>query len=112
MHKYLRIASHMSARGNLLRYYRFGAVGVRRDGTVVYSWNSAVATPTPSCHAEARLCRKLDKGSTVYVVRTRRDNGKMTMAKPCKHCERLMRIRGIRRVEYSISENEFGVLEF
>jgi hypothetical protein len=112
MHKYLKIASHLSVRGSLVRRYRIGAVGVRRDGTLVYSWNSAVETPTPEGHAEAKLCRKLDWGSTVYVARTRKEDGRLAMAKPCKDCERLMRRRGIRRVEYSINDNEFGVLEF
>ncbi len=102
----------MSVKGSLARTYRIGCVGRRRDGTLVYAWNSAVETPTPEGHAEAKLCRKLDWGSTVYVARTRKADGKMAMAKPCANCERLLRQRGIRRVEYSISENEFGVLEF
>jgi cytidine deaminase len=112
MHKYLRIASHISIKGSDLRRYRVGAVGVRRDGTVVYAWNGSVEIPTPCMHAEARLVKKLDYGSVVYVARTRKDDGKMAIAKPCKDCERVMRRRGVRRCEYSINDNEFGVLEF
>lgn len=112
MHRYLRIASHISVRGSDIRRYRVGAVGIRRDGTVVYAWNGSVEVPTPCMHAEARLVKKLDWGSTVYVARTRKDNGKMAMAKPCKDCERVLRQRGIKRVEYTINEHEYGVLEF
>lgn len=112
MHKYLRIASHISVKGSDLRRYRVGAVGVRTDGTLVYAWNGAVEVPTPHMHAEARLVKKLDWGSTVYVARTRKDDGTLAMAKPCKDCERVLRRRGIKRVEYSINEHEFGVMEF
>ena len=116
MHRYITIASHISSKGNRLRRAFVGAVGKRSDGAVVQSWNGSSAGTTydrcPSAHAEARLARKLDAGSVVYVARVRRDNGKLAMAKPCAHCERILRNRGIRRVEYSINEHEFGVLEF
>jgi deoxycytidylate deaminase len=116
MHKYLRIASHISVKGNRLRRALVGAVGQRSDGTIVQAWNGSSAGTTydrcPSAHAEARLLRKLDAGSTVYVARTRKEDGKLAIAKPCKDCERLMRHRGVKRVEYSINDNEYGVLEF
>lgn len=116
MHRYLRIASHISSRGNKHRKAFIGAVGRRSDGAVVMSWNGSSAGTTidrcPNAHAEARLARKLDFGSVVYVARVRRDDGRMVMAKPCAHCERTLRNRGVIRVEYSISENEFGVMEF
>jgi hypothetical protein len=116
MHKYLRIASHISCKGNLHRKALVGAVGRRSDGTLVQSWNGSSAGTTfercPPAHAEARLARKLDVGSVVYVARTRKEDGKLAMAKPCKDCERVMRQRGIKRVEYTINEHEYGVLEF
>ncbi len=112
MHKYLRIASHLTLRGSKKRKAFVAAVGKRRDGTIVVAWNGQAEDRKPSAHAEARLARKLDHGSVVYVARTRRDDGRMAMSKPCVHCENTLRNRGVRRVEYTISDNEFGVLEF
>lgn len=112
MHKYLRIASHISAKGNPKRKAHIGCVGIRNDGVIVQSWNGCATDVCPTAHAEARLARKLDVGSVVYVARVRRDNGKMAMAKPCRGCERYLRSKGIAKVIYTISENEYGVLEF
>lgn len=112
MHKYLRMASRVSIKGNWCRKAHIGAVGIRRDGTIVQSWNGSATDVMPMAHAEARLAKKLDAGSVVYVARVRRDNGKLAMSKPCAHCERILRNRGISRVTYTINENEYGVLEF
>lgn len=116
MHKYLRIASHIALKGNVHRKSYIGSVGIRRDGTMVMAWNGSSAGTTidrcPPAHAEARLARKLDWGSTVYVARTRKDDGRLAMAKPCRTCELALRRKGVKRVEYSISEHEYGVLEF
>ena len=112
MHKYLRIASHLTVRGNKKRKAYIACVGVRRDGTVVQSWNGCSTDVCPPAHAEARLARKLDVGSIVYVARTRRDDGRLAMAKPCPNCERVLRNRGVSKVIYSIAENEWGTLEF
>lgn len=112
MLKYLRIASHISIKGNRRRHAFLGAVGIRSDGTQVESYNGCAEKKTPAIHAEARLVKKLDRGSTVYVSRTRRDNGAIALAKPCKNCQNAMRHRGIKKVFYSISENEYGTIEF
>lgn len=63
-------------------------------------------------HAEARLVRKLDHGSTVYVARTRRDDGRIAIAKPCPRCEASLKHRGVLKCYYTINENEWGCLEF
>jgi hypothetical protein len=110
------MASRVSIKGNWRRKSHVGAIGIRTDGTVVQAWNGSPGGTTyercPSAHAEARLVRKLDAGSIVYVARVRKEDGKMALSKPCKDCERVLRRRGIKRVEYSINEHEFGVLEF
>jgi len=111
MLKYLRIASHVSVKGNQYRRAYLGAIGVRSDGTVVQSYNGSSFERAPDAHAEARLSRKLDHGSTVYVARTRRDNGKIAMAKPCKMCQAVMRNRGITKVFYTINESSWGTIE-
>lgn len=104
-------------KGNKKRKAWVGAVGVRhRDGVIVYASNGSPGGITvdrcPSAHAEAKLCRKLDFGATVYVARIRRDDGRLAMAKPCANCERLLRNKNVSKVFYTIAEGEFGVLEF
>lgn len=91
------------------RKYRLGAVGVRSDGAIVTANNLSCRKPTPYAHAEARLVRKLDFGSTVFVVRIQRD-GSVVNAKPCKDCEIAMRLRGVEVCYYTISTTEYGVL--
>lgn len=112
MHRYLKQAALVATRGSKLRHYLVGAVGVRRDGAVVQSYNGTGRDKCPSGHAEARLCRKLDTGAVVYVARVGRGNGKMAMARPCAGCERALRLKGVSRVVYSICDREYGVMEF
>lgn len=112
MHKYLRIASHVSVKGSPFRRAYVGVIGVRADGKIVSSFNGCAGNRYAPAHAEARLSRKLDVGSIVYVARTRRDNGVISMARPCKNCYMVMKHRGVAKVIYTISENEWGVIEF
>lgn len=94
------------------RSYIFGAVAKRRDGTLVFSRNIPNCEKNWHCHAEARISRKLDIGAIVYVVRVSRETGKLICSRPCQHCEKALRQAGVRRCLYSISETEYGVLEF
>lgn len=91
--------------------YRFGGIGVRADGAVVKSRNGSGLGPVPEHHCEARLCRKLTPGSTVYVARVSRA-GDWALARPCANCERLLRNRGVARCYYTIAPDEYGVLVF
>lgn len=91
------------------RRYRIGALGVRKDGTTVFSQNGPALDKCPRIHAEFRLSEKLDVGSRVWVARLAA-NGELAMAKPCRNCERILRIRGVYRVIYSVAPNEFGVI--
>jgi tRNA(Arg) A34 adenosine deaminase TadA len=88
--------------------YLLAAVIQRKDGAIVVSANSLSHLPTPSGHAEARAIRKADVGSTLYVARVTRD-GEWAMSKPCKHCQALIRNRGIKKVYYTIGPGEYGV---
>jgi len=94
------------------RQWLLGAVGIRSDGAIVYAQNGNVAIPTRSAHAEYRLGKKLDKGSMVYVSRIRRDTNQFGLAKPCANCEKFLRSKGVKKVYYTISENEYGVMNF
>jgi tRNA(Arg) A34 adenosine deaminase TadA len=94
------------------RNYIFGAVAVRSDGTMVFSRNIPNYNHNHRCHAETRITRKCDIGATVWVVRVARDTGFLMNARPCRECEKVMRMAGIRRCWYSITEIEYGVLNF
>lgn len=89
--------------------FRLGAVGLRSDGKLVASFNGAPKEPEWKHHSETRLARKLTPNSTVAVVRILAD-GTWALAKPCNSCETCLRRVGVKRVYYSISLNEFGVL--
>ncbi len=93
------------------RQYWIGAVGIRKDGATVTSNNVPCRLQEPAAHAEYRLCRKLDRGAIVFVVRVKRSGG-LALARPCKSCREIMRVRGVRKCYYSISNNEYGVLTY
>lgn len=97
------------------RLFLLGAVGVRNDGTVVFSRNGAVRTDTPrafpAAHAETRLLRKMDRGGIVYVARVSKIDGRMLMARPCKDCMAVLKAHKIRKIYYSISEIEYGTTD-
>jgi deoxycytidylate deaminase len=54
------------------------------------------------CHAEMLLAEKIDtsRDSEINVARFKRD-GSVTMAKPCRFCQRFLQVRGIKRVNYT-----------
>jgi deoxycytidylate deaminase len=93
------------------RHFRVGSIAVRGDGAIVRSCNGAPKFPTPAHHSEGRLCRKLDRGATVFVARTTKD-GIWAMSKPCKDCERALRRAHVKRVYYTIGPSEYGCVIF
>ena len=104
-------ASYARADEDPRKAYRFGGIAVRADGVAVRSRNGSAQGPVPEHHCEARLCRKLTPGSTVYVARVSR-LGDWALARPCGNCERLMRNRGVLRCYYTIAPDEYGVMVF
>jgi len=88
------------------RNYLLGAIGVR-----VKSKNIAATDCVPDHHAEARLSRKLTPKSTVWVARVTRKNGSWAMARPCRNCENKLRAIGVKRIVYTISPGEWGVID-
>lgn len=106
---YLALAAKFAPRSDV-RQYRLAALGLRSDGAIVMSRNGPSLDEAAMCHAEARLCRKLDRGATLFVTRILGD-GSWALARPCAGC--LVRLRGKRvaRVFYSIGPGEWGCLE-
>lgn len=91
------------------RRFCLGAIGLRSDGVLVAAINGNPKEPTPQHHAEFRLCRKLTKGSIVWVSRTLAD-GTISLAKPCFSCMQKLKSCGVSECYYSISRYEYGVL--
>jgi deoxycytidylate deaminase len=77
---------------------------------IVTANNIACREVQAEAHAEARLVRKLNHGSDIYVARVLRD-GTVATARPCPKCQKAMRNRGINRVFYTISDSEWGCLQ-
>ncbi len=88
------------------------AVGIRNDGTIVSSFNGCGNHPIAFGHAEARLCRKLDYGATVYVARFNFGTESLALAKPCQNCQRMLIRKKVKRVYYSDGPNSFSILDF
>jgi len=90
--------------------FRLAAVGIRgEDGVIVSSYNGAPSEPEWKHHAESRLCMKLTPDSVVAVVRVHAD-GTWALGKPCDGCQKCLHRRGVKRVYYTISPGEFGVM--
>lgn len=107
--KLLEKAAMVAITGSRSRDYWLGAVAKRKDGAVVSATNLNTQLPKPSAHAEARVLRKADWGSILYVARILRQTGEWAMARPCVHCQALIRHRGVKKVYYTIGPNEYGV---
>jgi deoxycytidylate deaminase len=100
--KYFDIAELVARRKDDKRTYFHGAVGIRKDGTIVASCNGNPKEPQPKHHAEARVLRKLGRGGKLYVVRTLAD-GTWANSKPCARCQKLIRAKGVKVCYYSLS---------
>jgi len=88
------------------KQFLLGCIAERQDGVLVKSTNAKVRTPEASGHAEARSLRKAGFGATLWVARVLRD-GSWAMAKPCKHCETLIRNKGVKKVYYTTGPNSW-----
>lgn len=98
------------------REFKLGAIAIRADGVLAISANGSAMISTTDrrhysreCHAEYRLARKLDKGAVVYVVRINKFD-EFKNARPCKTCENALRSHGVKKVYYTLSDNEYGVM--
>lgn len=109
---YFQMAALTAIKREDERSFLLGAVGIRYDGALVKSVNASSFHPVRTGHAEARLCKKLDVGSIVYVVRVKLLDGSLATARPCKSCQKILRSTGVSKVYYSISEFEYGIMTF
>jgi len=118
--KYIEMAAAVSRYKEDGRRFYLGALGIRADGTIVFSANGNPKMPDRKHHAEYRVSRKLDAGSLVYVCRTIKEgepgsekykHSAWAMAKPCPDCLKVLSSRAVRSIYYSISTGEYGCIE-
>lgn len=103
-----------------LRNFKLGAIGIRNDGKKVKARNASVkigevsagGLTFPAAHAERKLCGKLDYFSQVFVARISRENGQLRNSRPCKFCMIALRAAKVSKVYYSISNFEYGCIDF
>jgi deoxycytidylate deaminase len=111
--KYFNIAKKLAEKSSY--HHKLGAVVVFKNKVIGLGFNkpskthTKANTPYNTIHAE--LDAILQAGSTqckhaeIYVYREYK-NGSPANAKPCKHCDELIRLVGIKNVYYS-DQGEF-----
>jgi len=107
---YFEIAARIASKNRGCRRYLVGAIGIRNDGTMVTAFNGSDHQPNREIHAEYRLCKKLDYDAVVYVARVRVGDGTFAMAKPCKDCQKALKSKKVKKVYYTINDDEYDVL--
>lgn len=108
---YLKIAGEIACKGQEYRKFFVGAVAIRNDGAIVYSFNGPTKYPVRSVHAEYRISKKIDVGAVVYVARIKA-NGESAIAKPCKNCQKALKSKGVKRVYYTVDNDSFDYMDF
>jgi len=93
------------------KHFLLGCVGKRSDGALVVSTNIRTQHPMPSAHSEARNLKKCGFGATLWVARIDR-LGNICLAKPCEWCQALCKNKRVKRIHYTISATEYGVMDF
>lgn len=109
-----RIANKVALKSS--HKHRMGAVIVKNGNVISTGYNRVRHSKligTPTLHAEAAAILKVLNehrqhtlvGSHLFVSRWTR-GGRLGLAKPCKHCESLIRAVGIDTVSYTTDTGE------
>lgn len=67
-------------------------------------------------HAEVNVLKKFLKRkkqlkkAVIYVVRVLNKDDSLGLSKPCSGCMQAIEAAGLKRVVYSISDNEYGII--
>ena len=107
---YLEMAAKIAKKNGMEKNFLLGSVGIRSDGVLVSAFNLPTKLPSRLAHSEYRLSSKLDYGATIYVARVRCDTGKFGMAKPCHDCFKALKSKKFKKIYYTISQNEYGII--
>lgn len=104
------LARKQAKTDNTIKSYRFGTILAKKRKVISMGVNRPYETHTRSKHYRfSSIHAELDcligvpekdiQGATMYVFRLSR-GGKPGISKPCQHCEKLLRLAGIRDVYY------------
>jgi deoxycytidylate deaminase len=89
------LAAILTRRRNIVR------IGTNSDKThPIATRRYATGKPAYTLHAEMDCLRYAKPGDVLTVIRFLA-NGEPTMSKPCEHCQRLIKSKGIAIVHYS-----------
>lgn len=106
-----RLALLDASKVGIKKTWFHAAVGIRSDDTIVYARNGGQNVPTPSAHAEARLCRKLGKAAPLVIVVRVNNQGLWMLSKPCGNCENLLRSMEVKKVLYTVAHEKWARLQ-
>jgi len=109
--KFFRLAAEEAVKNRAFhtRNHQLGCVAVRGDGAMVKASNGPTPVPTREMHAEYRVSKKMDYDATVYVVRVLKD-GSYGMAMPCADCLKAMKSKRVKRIYFTIDNDNYGVI--
>lgn len=107
---HFNIAAKIAMSKTNRRHFILGSLAIRNDGAIVTAYNSPTMQPMRHTHSEFRLSRKLDYGATVYVVRVNHKTLNFCMAKPCGACMKALLSKRVKKIYYTISNEEYGVI--
>lgn len=112
--KFFNAAKRQSKKSTYM--HKMGAVVVKKNKIISTGYNKPTKTHPLSenefktVHAELDAILGLSDeeiyGSHVYIFREYK-SGEPATAKPCKHCEKLLRKKGVSKVFYTCSETQY-----
>ena len=114
MKRWVKNLAAKTALESIYPKYQHGAV-IERGGNVIGKGCNVVRYSDPdtacsSTHAEVAALNEASttEGADLYVARV--TGHKLALSRPCKKCEMAIRAAGIKRVYYSIANNEWAEL--
>ena len=123
--KYLTMAAKVAGQNRTCVQHRHGAVLVKGGSVISYSTNKNALKwwvarfrhrdrGHATKHAEVGCIHNIDRskttGSTLYVARIG-NTGNLLMSEPCPMCKRALANAGIKKVYYTLNEEEMGILK-
>lgn len=97
----VKLASAFTKAGDGRRHFFLGAIGIRADGAIVMARNEPTQIRNPKAHAESRLVKKLGLHSPFVLVVRLTKNGTLALAKPCKHCQKILESYKVKKIFYT-----------
>jgi len=101
---------HLTAYAKVGSSYRWGVNSNKESAKLKRKYKDG--TYGYHLHAEMDLIRKCKEGTVkvIHVIRFQKD-GKVTMAKPCTHCQGFLRDHGIIKVYYTNWDGKWEVMK-